>query len=145
MIPPFAWVGELVPFFLRWGHKSQHVCHNVHKKLLVRSLFYTCIYFELTKHLGCGFKVQVKFLLDKVRDGFADTTGGSFALAEDDAVVCIADKAQASSFEFLVEFVQHDIAQQWTEGATLRRTFFRWLQYPVYHYTAAEILVYQRY
>lgn len=57
MIPPFAWVGELVPFFLRWGHKSQHVCHNVHKKLLVRSLFYTCIYFELTKHLGCGFKV----------------------------------------------------------------------------------------
>lgn len=56
MIPPFAWVGELVPFFLRWGHKSQHVCHNVHKKLLVRSLFYTCIYFELTKHLGCGFK-----------------------------------------------------------------------------------------
>lgn len=60
MIPPFAWVGELVPFFLRWGHKSQHVCHNVHKKLLVRSLFYTCIYFELTKHLGCGFKV-IKF------------------------------------------------------------------------------------
>lgn len=60
MIPPFAWVGELVPFFLRWGHKSQHVCHNVHKKLLVRSLFYTCIYFELTKHLGCGFKVFYK-------------------------------------------------------------------------------------
>lgn len=60
MIPPFAWVGELVPFFLRWGHKSQHVCHNVHKKLLVRSLFYTCIYFELTKHLGCGFKVDTK-------------------------------------------------------------------------------------
>ena len=56
MIPPFAWVGEFVPFFLRWGNKSQHVCHNVHKKSLARSLFYTCIYFELTKHLGCGFK-----------------------------------------------------------------------------------------
>lgn len=64
MIPPFAWVGELVPFFLRWGHKSQHVCHNVHKKLLVRSLFYTCIYFELTKHLGCGFKEFLKVLFD---------------------------------------------------------------------------------
>lgn len=67
MIPPFAWVGELVPFFLRWGHKSQHVCHNVHKKLLVRSLFYTCIYFELTKHLGCGFKDKTKPL-----ENFAD-------------------------------------------------------------------------
>lgn len=67
MIPPFAWVGELVPFFLRWGHKSQHVCHNVHKKLLVRSLFYTCIYFELTKHLGCGFKAYQGFAI--LKDG----------------------------------------------------------------------------
>lgn len=63
MIPPFAWVGEFVPFFLRWGHKSQHVCHNVHKKSLARSLFYTCIYFELTKHLGCGFKVIDVFMV----------------------------------------------------------------------------------
>ena len=62
MIPPFAWVGEFVPFFLRWGNKSQHVCHNVHKKSLARSLFYTCIYFELTKHLGCGFKVLLLLL-----------------------------------------------------------------------------------
>ena len=54
--------------------------------------------------------LQIKFLLDEVRDGFADALGGSFTLAEDDAVIRVADETMSSSFKFLVEFIQHDIA-----------------------------------
>ena len=56
-----------------------------------------------TAHLGLlAVHLQVKMLLDKGRDGLADTMGGSLALTEDYAVVCVADEAQSSPFEFLV-------------------------------------------
>ena len=50
-------MGELVRILLRWAQNVPNVCRNAPKKSLVRSRSYTCIYFELTKYLGCGFKV----------------------------------------------------------------------------------------
>ena len=99
-----------------------------------------------TPHFGLlAVHLQIEFLLDEGRNGFADASGGPFALAEDDAVIRISDETQSSPFEFLVELIQHDIAQQWTEGASLRRALIRCQQYSVHHHSASEVLVYQRY
>jgi len=45
----------------------------------------------------------------------------------------------ASSLQFLVQFVQEDVAEQGRERATLRRTFVTFLNNPVDHNTSLKI------
>ena len=55
--------------------------------------------------------LQEKLLLDETADTLADSFGGTRTLAEDNAIVGIADKRKTTAFEFAVKLVEHDVAQ----------------------------------
>ena len=55
--------------------------------------------------------LQEKLLLDVTADTLADSFGGTRTLAEDNAIVGIADKRKTTAFEFAVKLVEHNVAQ----------------------------------
>ena len=55
--------------------------------------------------------LQEQFLFDVTADAFADPFSGAGTLAENNAVVGIADKGQAAAFEFAVKLGEHGVAQ----------------------------------
>ena len=55
--------------------------------------------------------LQEEFLFDVTADALAYPFGCTRAFAENDTIVGIADKGEATAFEFTVKFVEHDVAQ----------------------------------
>ena len=57
--------------------------------------------------------LQEKLLLDKTADALTDSFGCTRTLAEDNAIVGVADKRKTTAFEFAVKLVKHNVAQYW--------------------------------
>ena len=51
---------------------------------------------------------------------------------------------QTTAFKFFVQFIQHDIGQEWAKRASLRSAFLAHLEHAMIDYAAAQILVYER-
>ena len=66
-----------------------------------------------------------------------------FGLAAYHRVVGIAHKGKPSAFEFFVQFIEHNITQEWAQQSSLGSSFLARLKQTFVHYTASEILVYK--
>ena len=85
----------------------------------------------------------MEFLLDKLGYRLAHSLCCPLGLAEYQRIIGIADKRVFATYEFLVQFVKHDITQQRTQRTALRSTLLTRLKQPVTDYTAAQVLVYK--
>ena len=72
---------------------------------------------------------QEEFPFDVLGDAFQGSLGASPALAENHAVVSIADEFVPAPLQFLVELVQHDVAQEGAQRSSLRHALFALLEY----------------
>ena len=68
----------------------------------------------------------------------ADAVAGAMAADVDVAVISIATESMAAPFQFLVQFVEHQIAQQWGERATLRSALLGRTDQPIFHHPGAK-------
>jgi hypothetical protein len=84
----------------------------------------------------------VDFQLELRFNEFADTAHDSFGCLgrsnEYIAVIRKSAKLKPPSFQFLIQFVEHDIAQQGTQRAPLDRSFLGSLKHPVFHDPASQ-------
>ena len=67
----------------------------------------------------------------------------SSALYYDYAVICVSREPLPTAFEFSVEFIQHNIAEQWGQISSLRSSDIRFFVSVAHHNTRFEILSYQ--
>ena len=86
---------------------------------------------------------EVEFLLYEVRDTFLDAFGSPWSFAEDYAVICIAHKRMSAFLQFLVKFIENDIAKKRTKRTALRSTDIALLHDTINHYPRFQILMYQ--
>ena len=87
----------------------------------------------------------MKFLLDELGQAFAYALRTPPAFAEDQAVICVTHERMTAALQLLVQFVEHDVAQQRTERTSLRRSLRCRLIYSVDHHASIKVFVYQAY
>ena len=63
-----------------------------------------------------------------------DALPGAPAAHEDIAIIGVANEPETSSRQFAVQFVEHDIGEQWRKRAPLRRSFLDRDLRPIRHY-----------
>ena len=74
----------------------------------------------------------------EVADAAHDAVAGAMAANVDVAVIGIATESMAAPFQFLVQFVEHQIAQQWGERAALRSALLGRTDQPIFHHPGAK-------
>ena len=67
----------------------------------------------------------------------------SAALVDLQNIIGIADKGVTSTCDFLVQLVEHDVAQKWTQRTALRSTLLARVPKTFGYHTAAQIFVYK--
>ncbi len=75
--------------------------------------------------------------------GVHNSVGARAAAYCDNAVIGIAHVAQSSVDKFLIKLVEHHVAQQGREVATLRCAEFRCFIHSIFHNARFQILAYQ--
>src|SRR5690606_26976626 len=70
--------------------------------------------------------------------------GASLAFTKDDHVISVTCKAMSTLFEFLIQFVEHDIAQNRIERTHLRHAHLRLFKPMVRNYTGIEVFMNER-
>ncbi len=91
------------------------------------------------------FLVHLKeeFSLDKLGYGRPYTCCSPLGLTEYYRIIGIADKGVTSTCEFLVQLVEHDVAQKWTQRTALLSTLLARVPKTFGYHTAAQIFVYK--
>lgn len=88
---------------------------------------------------------QMEFLFDELGQAFTYALRTPLAFAEDQAVICVTHEWMTAAFQLLVQFVEHNIAQQRAEWAALRRSLRCRLIYSVNHHASIKVFMYQAY
>ena len=61
-------------------------------------------------------------MLDESRDTFHDSLGSPRAAAEDHKIIGVSGKGVPAFLQLLIEIVEEDVRQQWTQGSALRHS-----------------------
>src|SRR6266571_870511 len=82
--------------------------------------------------------LELKLLHDESRDALHHPLTRLFAADIDVAVVRVSHKAMSTALQFPVEFVEHEVAEQWRKRTSLRSPFHAWTDQPVLHYPGVQ-------
>ena len=108
---------------------------TIPEKLLARQCAHHCLFLV---------DFQEQFLLNIIGNTISHAFSSAKALNEYYTVVSIADKWMSSAFEFLVEFIQYDVTQYWTQRSALWDSFCRFLVLVSHHYSCIQVFMDER-
>ena len=82
--------------------------------------------------------LQFEFLLDEFADTAHHPVRRFRRPDEDIAVIGVSAKLKSTSLQFLIQLVEHHVAEQRTQRTTLNRAFFSELHHTVHHHSATQ-------
>src|SRR6202011_5990514 len=82
--------------------------------------------------------LELEFLCDEARDALHHPLTRAFAANVDVTVVRIANKAMSPALQLAVEFVEHEVTQQWRKRTSLRSSFHARADQSVLHHPGIQ-------
>src|SRR5277367_2741351 len=82
--------------------------------------------------------LELEFLFDEARDALHHPLTRAFAANVNVTVVRVADKAMSAALKLPIEFVEHEVTEQWRKRSSLRSSFHARADQPVLHHPGIE-------
>src|SRR5258705_7731684 len=82
--------------------------------------------------------LELELLCDEARDALHHPLTCAFAANVNVTVVRVADKTMSAALQLPVEFVEHEVTEQWRKWSSLRSSFHARTDQPVLHHPGIE-------
>src|SRR5262249_41595798 len=82
--------------------------------------------------------LELELLHDELRNALHHPLPRPLAANVDITVVRISNEAMAPALQLPVEFIEHEVTEQWREWAALRSPFHAWADQPILHHPSIQ-------